>query len=184
MREPLATYKSNMKFDGGISPEMLISNIEYTHQLFLQYRDQGLNPIPLAYELAALGDESFKPMFELLGLPYTGLEYDMEALRNVSEGGKYVPGESAHPDEYREIVSPTFAKGRFIYMDGASLSPADFINFTHLPGANTSAGQLAENAQEIENRCLPLYRNFLIVSAQSLGVTGSVEKLDVVKKLR
>ena len=54
MREPLATLKSNHKFEGGISSEMLISNIQYTWMLYEKY--QGQIPV-ISMANGLVGDE-------------------------------------------------------------------------------------------------------------------------------
>ncbi|HZP55527.1 MAG TPA: hypothetical protein VFB03_02025 [Candidatus Saccharimonadales bacterium] len=186
MRQPLATYKSNLKFSGGIKPETFISNYHFAYGLQQKYSADGIPVVPFAYELTALGQEAINPLLTCLGLSTNGLQFDPQALMPYWQGGKFVPGESADSEENKEIVEPSFGAGTFSYMNGDPLTPADFAGYTDKPGAATSgmtAEQLVEAAAAIETSCGPVYENFVIQSANTLTNGDTLAKLDSILHL-
>ncbi len=171
LRDPLATYKSNLKFQGGIDPEILISNIKYTCMLNDKYLALGIPVTALAYELCALGEKPIAAMLSNLGIAYEGVEFDSQALNKASEGGKFVPGESEHPAEWKQIIAPTFSRGCFEFTNNGLPEPEDFTGFKHMPGAQeTATEELVKRAEKIKRETNGLYLDFLGHSALQLGV--------------
>ena len=180
LRDPLAVYKSNLKFEGGIAPQMLVDNILFAHGLYERYLRQGLPAIPFAYELAALGEDAFIPLFGHLGIPFDGLEFDSLAVQPYTSGGKFVPAEAAHPAEWAEIVKPVIDAGKFQYMDSAPIYSENFFDYGNMPGVNMPVEGLVSAARFIDSECSSVYEQFLLASAQYLGLTDKLVKLSCI----
>ena len=170
MRNPLATYKSNFKFEGGIEAGLLISNLKFTVALLNRYA-KILKVIPLAYDLFGLGEEMVaQAICQALGLKYYGLDLDKASLQiarldldyhYVPGFGKLVPGEIAIPAERVEIWDDmvTRAGGRFGYQKNGVVTPASFSDQTRRVGAEL-----------IQQECSALYVEFYQLSAATLGI--------------
>lgn len=164
MREPLATLKSNHKFEGGISPEMLISNIQYTWMLYEKYQRQ-VPVIPMANGLVG-NEKASKTACEILGIPFHGFDFDLEALKPIevttaftgpSDAGKFVSGEASYPSEWSDIIEPTFERGRLVpIVEEVTLS--DFF------------GHLVVDAKKVQEGTSKLYCDFLELALQTLRV--------------
>lgn len=164
MREPLATFKSNFKFEGGISSEMLISNLKFTWKLYQRYKSQIL-VIPLASDLIGQRAEVVgQSLCRLLKLPDHGLNFDQQALQPIKlthdyvyhpDQGKFIPGEATHPAEWEEIVKPTFSRDRLEYRPEV-VKVEDF------------RAELRKGALEVETECGELYKRFLEFSERIL----------------
>src|SRR5690606_22267445 len=103
-------------FEGGIAPDILISNMHHTAGLYEKYKDQ-ITAIPLAYDLMA-GNEAavLANLYTQLGLPFHGLEFDEETMQpygGENPKGKFFAGESAHPAEAEAILTPTVGRKQF-----------------------------------------------------------------------
>jgi hypothetical protein len=169
MREPLATYASNLKFEGGIDPALLVSNYQFSWGLYQEYA--GTIPaIPLAYELVSMnGEEAMKGLFERLGLPFQGMTFNPETLEFVSRGGKFVPGEAQHPLEYQEIIEPTFSRGVFQFTGNQAVTLESFAKHASLPGAlSMSLEELMETVAKVQTGCQSLYEEFYAFSQEVL----------------
>lgn len=114
-RDPLATVYSNFKFDGGITPEILVANYQHTFDMFNYYQGKIGAVVPLAYDLMQNGttDHVLANTLGMLGLPFMGRQFDSQSLMFVEQGGQFHPGEAKDEDEAEAILLPTFARGGF-----------------------------------------------------------------------
>lgn len=169
MREPLATYASNLKFEGGIDPALLVSNYEFSWGLYKEY-SRKITTIPLAYELASMnGEEVTETLFEKLDLPFQGMAFDPETLKFVSQGGKFVAGEAQHPVEYQEIIEPTFSRGVFQFAGNQAVNLESFAKYASLPGAaQMTREELISTAARVQAGCQSLYEEFCALSQEVL----------------
>lgn len=173
LRNPLDIFKSNFKFEGGILPGMLVSNYLHTVNLYAKYSESAVKTIPLAYDLPGkvyreqgvnIGVEQVvEGLFKSIGLPYKGIAFDQQKLMPVGQGGVVHLGEALHPDEYSEIVGPTFKRGEYGYNIQKHAEPQDFTKIS-----NPKNRDLVWEAQQINHELGHVYQQFLDISAQAI----------------
>lgn len=126
IREPLSTFMSNLKFEGGIDPNVLISNIKYIVKLYDKYKNM-IQTIPLAYDIIKNGVETvLPPLFDILGIEYHGSKFIEGHLLPTEKGGKLILGEARHPIIYSEIIAPTFSQAGFCYNSKENITVDSF----------------------------------------------------------
>jgi|GEM_PF-3016907 len=166
IRDPLATYNSNMKFEGEIQADILISNILYTIELYHKYKDHPSigGVIPIAYDLSDGQEEALvHNMMTILGLEPAGTQFDHTSLLPVWDGGCFVPFESIEPEEHAEITGPTFAKDAFVYKTKC-------LTLEEFPMISGKNGAHLGQATQIYEETIGAYMQFLQQSAAALEV--------------
>ena len=169
-RDPLDTFKSNLKFSGGIASEILISNMLFTWELYEKYNGK-IPVIPLAYDLCDFGaDVVMGKLFDKLEIPLQSLKFNQTAFRPLDQGGKVSFGEAAEPDEFAEIIAPTIQRGAYGYVNGGTIAVESFVNLVDMPGAShLSEDELIDEAEKIYEYN-QLYEDFYALSATCLGI--------------
>ena len=165
MKDPITVYGSNMKFEGGIKPDVLVENIHYTQQLYERYNGELGVVVPLAYELMA-SETTVANVFGSFGLPFHGTHF----IGEDELYGKLVLGEASIKEEFDEIVVSSVSHGGFKVQDNGLVTPDQVVKYDGRPGTrNFRPGQLEANAQFIYDQTHEVYQSFRSVSAQALG---------------
>lgn len=145
IRDPREVFISNFKFEGGIDAQVLVSNYQGVLELY-EYYKHVFQIIPFVYDLC--GDYSTETVvvatMNKIGVPYNGLSFDQASIDQ-----KLQLLEASQPDEYKDIVAPTLAKGEFGYPKKRGGIP------------DSKRDQIEPYLGLIEKECNPIFEYFM-----------------------
>jgi hypothetical protein len=150
LRDPVQTYSSWTKHITSASPERFREAQRYAIDLYYKHLESGINIVPFAYDLLALGEskvlDALLKKANLEGLGKVSLDFDFDAI-----GKKMAYGQAKDAHYFETSVKATLERKRFVYSK----------NNTELP---------KDVAKRVRELCKADYDDFYKLSANVLGL--------------